>query len=82
MSSGSRARCVRVYVLATSARSSLPGSVLPLRGRPHRYTPTRQAPDRLMVDAVRQHQPSMLKWVVFTVHGDTAEQAFRAAAGQ
>jgi O-acetyl-ADP-ribose deacetylase len=34
---------------------------------------------RLMVDAVRQHRPSSLERVVFAVHGDEAEQAFRAA---
>lgn len=34
---------------------------------------------RLMVDAVREHQPSSLRRVVFAVHGDEAEQAFRAA---
>jgi O-acetyl-ADP-ribose deacetylase len=34
---------------------------------------------RLMVDAVRQHRPSSLERVVFAVHGDAAEQAFRAA---
>jgi O-acetyl-ADP-ribose deacetylase (regulator of RNase III) len=32
-----------------------------------------------MVDAVRQYQPSSLEKVVFAVHGDAAEQAFRAA---
>jgi O-acetyl-ADP-ribose deacetylase len=36
---------------------------------------------RLMVDAVRRHQPSSLERVVFAVNGDAAEQAFRAAAG-
>ncbi|MGO9035006.1 macro domain-containing protein [Mycobacterium sp.] len=36
---------------------------------------------RLMVDAVRRHQPSTLERVVFAVHGDAAEQAFRAAVG-
>ena len=35
---------------------------------------------RLMVDAVRQHRPASLQRVVFAVHGDEAEQAFRAAA--
>lgn len=35
---------------------------------------------RLMVDAVRQHRPDSLARVVFAVHGDEAEQAFRAAA--
>jgi O-acetyl-ADP-ribose deacetylase len=35
----------------------------------------------LMVDAVRQHQPSSLERVLFAVHGDAAEQAFRAAVG-
>jgi O-acetyl-ADP-ribose deacetylase (regulator of RNase III) len=35
---------------------------------------------RLMVDAVRQHEGSSLQRVVFAVHGDEAEQAFRAAA--
>jgi len=34
---------------------------------------------RLMVDAVRQHQPRSLERVVFAVHGDAAEEAFRAA---
>ncbi len=34
---------------------------------------------RLMVDAVRRHQPRSLERVVFAVHGDTAEEAFRAA---
>ena len=37
---------------------------------------------RLMVDAVHQHRPRSLERVVFAVHGDAAEQAFRAAAGQ
>ncbi|SOJ55490.1 O-acetyl-ADP-ribose deacetylase [Mycobacterium simulans] len=35
---------------------------------------------RLMVDAVRQHQSASLERVVFAVHGDAAERAFRAAA--
>jgi len=35
---------------------------------------------RLMVDAVRQHEGSSLQRVVFAVHGNEAEQAFRAAA--
>jgi len=35
---------------------------------------------RLMVGAVRAHQPSSLERVVFTVHGDEAERAFSAAA--
>jgi O-acetyl-ADP-ribose deacetylase (regulator of RNase III) len=34
---------------------------------------------RLMVDAVCQHQPGSLEKVIFAVHGDAAEQAFRAA---
>jgi O-acetyl-ADP-ribose deacetylase len=34
---------------------------------------------RLMVDAVRQHQPSSLERIVFAVHGEAAEQAFRDA---
>lgn len=34
---------------------------------------------RLMVDAVRQHQADSLQRVVFAVHGEEAEQAFRAA---
>jgi O-acetyl-ADP-ribose deacetylase len=34
---------------------------------------------RLMVDAVRQHQASSLEKVVFAVHGDAAERAFRDA---
>ncbi|WP_102144267.1 macro domain-containing protein [Mycobacterium hubeiense] len=33
---------------------------------------------RLMIDAVRQHQPASLQRVVFAVHGDAAEQAFRS----
>jgi O-acetyl-ADP-ribose deacetylase len=36
---------------------------------------------RLMVDAVRQHQPRSLERVVFAVHGEAAENAFRAAVG-
>jgi O-acetyl-ADP-ribose deacetylase len=32
-----------------------------------------------MVDAVQQHQPGSLAKVTFAVHGDAAEQAFRAA---
>ncbi|MCQ4363302.1 macro domain-containing protein [Mycobacterium gordonae] len=34
---------------------------------------------RLMVDAVRQHQPKTLQRVVFAVHGDAAAEAFTAA---
>src|SRR3984893_16886648 len=34
---------------------------------------------RLMVDAVRQYKASSLEKVVFAVHGDVAERAFRAA---
>jgi O-acetyl-ADP-ribose deacetylase len=34
---------------------------------------------RLMADAVRQHQPGSLAKVVFAVHGDAAEHAFRTA---
>ena len=34
---------------------------------------------RLMVGAVREHEPRTLERVVFAVHGDAAEQAFRAA---
>jgi O-acetyl-ADP-ribose deacetylase (regulator of RNase III) len=34
---------------------------------------------RLMVDAVREHDPRTLERVVFAVHGDAAEQAFRQA---
>jgi O-acetyl-ADP-ribose deacetylase len=34
---------------------------------------------RLMVDAVRQHEPGSLERIVFAVHGDEAEQAFRNA---
>ena len=34
---------------------------------------------RLMVGAVREHEPRSLSSVVFAVHGDAAEQAFRAA---
>ena len=32
---------------------------------------------RLMVDTVRQHRASSLRRVVFAVHGDAAERAFR-----
>jgi O-acetyl-ADP-ribose deacetylase len=35
---------------------------------------------RLMVGAVREHKPRSLQRVLFAVHGDDAEQAFRAAA--
>ena len=34
---------------------------------------------RLMVDAVRGHDPRSLERVVFAVHGDEAERAFRTA---
>jgi len=34
---------------------------------------------RLMVAAVREHEPRSLQRVVFTVHGGEAERAFRAA---
>lgn len=34
---------------------------------------------RLMVDAVRRHESASLERVVFAVHGDAAEHAFRAA---
>ena len=34
---------------------------------------------RLMVGAVREHDPRTLERVVFAVHGDAAEHAFRAA---
>ena len=34
---------------------------------------------RLMVDAVRAHEPRSVHRVVFAVHGDDAERAFRAA---
>jgi O-acetyl-ADP-ribose deacetylase len=34
---------------------------------------------RLMVDVVRQHKPGSLERVIFAVHGDAAQQAFRAA---
>ena len=34
---------------------------------------------RLMVGAVREHTPHSLERVVFAVHGEAAEQAFRAA---
>jgi O-acetyl-ADP-ribose deacetylase len=34
---------------------------------------------RLMVDATRSHQARSLERVVFAVHGDAAESAFRAA---
>jgi O-acetyl-ADP-ribose deacetylase len=36
---------------------------------------------RLMVGAVREYQPRSLTRVIFAVHGDAAERAFRAAAG-
>jgi O-acetyl-ADP-ribose deacetylase len=36
---------------------------------------------QLMVDAVRAHEPETLERVVFAVHGDDAERAFRGAAG-
>ena len=36
-------------------------------------------PARLMVGAVREHDPRTLERVVFAVHGDAVEQAFRAA---
>ena len=35
---------------------------------------------RVMVEAVRAHEPRSLERVVFAVHGDRAEAAFRAAA--
>jgi O-acetyl-ADP-ribose deacetylase (regulator of RNase III) len=38
-----------------------------------------EAAARLMVDAVRQHRPRSLSKVVFAVHGDAAERAFRDA---
>jgi O-acetyl-ADP-ribose deacetylase (regulator of RNase III) len=34
---------------------------------------------RLMVGAVREHEAHSLERVIFAVHGDTAERAFRAA---
>jgi O-acetyl-ADP-ribose deacetylase len=34
---------------------------------------------RLMVDAVRAHEPRSVQRVVFAVHGDDAERAFQAA---
>jgi O-acetyl-ADP-ribose deacetylase len=37
---------------------------------------------RLMVDVARAHRPSSLQRVVFAVHGDEAERAFREAVGQ
>jgi O-acetyl-ADP-ribose deacetylase len=36
---------------------------------------------RLMVDAVRQHRARSLERVLFAVHGDAAERAFRTAVG-
>ena len=36
---------------------------------------------RLMMGAVRTHQPRSLERVVFAVHGDEAERAFAAVAG-
>ncbi|MEK6228242.1 MAG: macro domain-containing protein [Actinomycetota bacterium] len=35
----------------------------------------------LMVGAAREHQPETLERVVFAVHGDEAERAFRGATG-
>jgi O-acetyl-ADP-ribose deacetylase (regulator of RNase III) len=37
---------------------------------------------RLMVDAARGHKPRSLERVVFAVHGDEAERAFRTALEQ
>ena len=37
---------------------------------------------RLMIDAVRDHEPQSLERVVFAVHGGKAEHAFRAALEQ
>lgn len=37
---------------------------------------------RIMVRAVREHQPQSLRKVVFAVHGQAAEQAFRTAVAQ
>ena len=37
---------------------------------------------RLMIDAVRDHEPRSLERVVFAVHGGKAEHAFRAAFKQ
>ncbi|MBX5488627.1 MAG: macro domain-containing protein [Mycolicibacterium hassiacum] len=37
---------------------------------------------RIMVRAVREHQPQSLRKVVFAVHGQAAEQAFRTAVEQ
>jgi O-acetyl-ADP-ribose deacetylase (regulator of RNase III) len=37
---------------------------------------------RLMIDAVRDHEPRSLERVVFAVHGGKAEHAFRAALEQ
>jgi O-acetyl-ADP-ribose deacetylase len=37
---------------------------------------------RIMTGVVRAHQPRTLERVVFAVHGDAAEQAFREAASQ
>jgi O-acetyl-ADP-ribose deacetylase (regulator of RNase III) len=34
---------------------------------------------RLMVDAVRAHEPRTLRWVVFAVYGDEARRAFEGA---
>src|SRR6202008_1990499 len=36
---------------------------------------------RLMVDAVRRHRAGSLEKVVFAVHGDAAQRAFRDAGG-
>ena len=36
---------------------------------------------RLMVGAVREYEPQSLTRVIFAVHGDAADRAFRAAAG-
>jgi O-acetyl-ADP-ribose deacetylase len=37
---------------------------------------------RIMTAAVREHEPRSLERVVFAVHGDEAEQAFREAASE
>jgi O-acetyl-ADP-ribose deacetylase (regulator of RNase III) len=37
---------------------------------------------RIMVGAVREHQGGLLESVIFAVHGDQAERAFRAVVDQ
>ena len=46
----------------------------------HPYTVALMAA-RLMVRAAREHDAASLERIVFAVHGDEAERAFAAAAG-